>query len=167
MCGVSMCWLAQISIQSIRFHGGRYWIGCSHVCSLFELTENRVQFFAAVKTLCVGMCIDASALVDTRMLELQRKRRRVSARIVNVTQNTVFCLAAGFCKGHRPFWCAVEALIYSLCGCWMCTISVYLTVFYRQKETPWCAVRAGAHPRRGGYGCDQSYAEAENASIKD
>lgn len=91
-----MCWLAQISIQSARFHGGRYWIGCSRVCSLLELTEIECECFAAVKTLCAGMRTDASALVDTGMLELQRKRRRVFARIVNVTQATVFAWLRAF-----------------------------------------------------------------------
>jgi len=36
------------------------------------------------------MSTDASALVDTGMLELQRKRRRVSARIVNVSKLLFF-----------------------------------------------------------------------------
>jgi len=48
-----------------------------------ELAEIECECFATVKTLCAGMRTDASALVDTGMLELQRKRRRVSACIVN------------------------------------------------------------------------------------
>lgn len=107
-----MCWLAQISIQSVRVHVGWYWICCSHVWLLFELAEIECECFATVKTLCAGMRTDASALVDTGMLELQRKRRRVSARIVNGTQATVFCLAAGFlCKGHRLLRCDSGVLL--------------------------------------------------------
>lgn len=107
-----MCWLAQISIQSVRVHGGWYWIGCSHVCSLFELTEIECECFAAVKTPCARMRTDASVLVDSGMLELQRKYRRVSVRIVNVTQATVFCLAACFlCKGHSLFRCDSGVLL--------------------------------------------------------
>nr|WP_260630632.1 hypothetical protein [Pseudomonas syringae] len=66
---------------------------------MFELTEIERECFAAVKTPCARMRTDASALVDSGMLELQRKRRRVSVRIVNVTQATVFAwLRASFVR---------------------------------------------------------------------
>ncbi len=76
------------------------------------LAEIECECFAAVKTLCEGMRTDASALVHTGMLELRRKRRRVFARIVNVTQATVFCLGMGFlCKAHRLLRCDSGVLL--------------------------------------------------------